>query len=138
MKALKRLIAIVGGAIVGIVLLVFGVKEYFQVKALKANGKSVVAEVTDAEERRGRRGRKSYYLTVNFKTESGATITSEERVSSSTYDQGTSAKKINVTYLPEKPEVCRIGEPATNWIGLGAGVVMIGFSVVSAFSRSES
>jgi hypothetical protein len=138
MKALKRLLAIVGGAIVGIVLLVFGVKEYFQVKALKSNGKSVVAEVTEAEERSGRRGRKKYYLTVNYKTEAGQTITSEESVSRSIYDEGTGSRKVNVTYLPDKPDVCRIGEVSTNWIGLGLGVLMVGFSVVSAFSRSEA
>ena len=138
MKALKRLIAIVGGAIIGIVLLVFGVKEYFQVKALKANGKSLVAEVTDSEERSGRRGRKSYYLTVNFKTESGQTVSARNSVSRGEFDEGTSSKKMNVTYLPDKPEVCRVGEVSTNWLGLGLGVFMIGFSAVSAFSRSES
>ena len=138
MKALKRLISIVGGAIVGVVLLVFGVQEYFQVKALRSKGKTISADVTDSEERSGRRGRRKYYLTVSFKTEAGQTVSSEERVSSEIYDQGTSTKKINVTYLPDKPEVCRIGEVSTNWVGLGLGVFMVGFSAVSVFSRSES
>ena len=138
MQALKRLISIVGGALVGIVLLVFGVQEYFQVKALRSNGKTISADVTDAEERSGRRGRKKYYLTVAFKTEAGQTVTSEERVSSGIYDQGTSTKKVDVTYLPDRPDVCRIGEVSTNWIGLGLGVFMVGFSAVSVFSgKSE-
>jgi hypothetical protein len=138
MRALKRLISIVGGAIIGIVLLVFGVQEYFQVKALRTKGKTISADVTDAEEHRGRRGRRKYYLTVNFKTEAGQSITSEESVSSTVYDQGTSTKKVDVTYLPDKPEVCRIGPVSTNWVGLGLGVFMLGFSAVSAFSgKSE-
>src|SRR5688572_7360830 len=101
MRALKRLIAIVGGGIAGIALLVFGVKDFLQAKALQAKGKTVVAEVTDSEERSGRRGRRSYYLTVNFKAESGQSITVEDRVSRTTYNEGASAKKINVTYLSD-------------------------------------
>lgn len=138
MRALKRLIAIVGGAIVGIVLLVFGVKDYFQTKTLKANGKNTVAEVTGADEESGRRGRKRYYLSVSFKTEAGQTITADDRVSRSVYDQGRSERKVNVTYLPDNPQVYRIGEVSTSWSNLGFGVFMVGFAVVSVFSRSEA
>jgi hypothetical protein len=137
MRALKRIIAILGGGIVGVVLLVFGVKEFFQVKALQSKGKAAVAEVTGAEARSGRRGRKHNYLTVSFKTEAGQTVTTEKRVSRGEYAEGTSAKKINVTYLPDKPDVCRIGTVSTNWASLGFGVAMLGFAVVSAFSKSE-
>jgi hypothetical protein len=138
MRSLKRLIAIIGGGIVGIVLLVFGVKEYFQTKSLQAKGKATTAEVTNAEERSGRRGRKRYYLTAHFKTESGQTITSEERVSRSTFDEGASSRKIRVTYLPDSPEVCRMGaNVSTNWANLGFGVFMLGFSAVSAFTKSH-
>ena len=137
MRSFKRLIAILGGGIVGIVLLVFGVKEFFQTKALQSKGKATVADVTNAEERSGRRGRKRYYLTANFKTEAGQNVVSEQRVSRGIYDQGTAARKINVTYLPDKPDVCRIGEVSTGWANLGFGVFMIGFAVVSAFGKSE-
>jgi hypothetical protein len=137
MKALKRLIAILGAAIVGIVLLVFGVKEYFQTKALQSKGKATEAQVTDSEERSGRRGRRRYYLTVSFRTEAGQNVTSAEQVSRSTYDQGTSTRKINVTYLPDDPKVCRVGDVSTNWLNMGLGVFMVGFSAVSVFGKSE-
>ena len=55
----------------------------------------------------------------------------------SLYDEGTGARKINVTYLPEKPEVFRIGAVSTSWSTFGFGVFMLGFAAVSAFSKSE-
>src|SRR5690348_12766555 len=108
MRTLKRPFALLLSAIVGIVLLVFIVRDFFQLRALQSHGKTTVAQVTGAEERSGRRGRKKYYLSVNFKTEAGQMVTAEKGVSRSTYDQGSSAKSINIIYLPEKPEVFRI------------------------------
>ena len=138
MKGLKRLIAIVGAGLVGLFLIVFGCKEFFETRSLKAGGKSAIAEVTDTEERFGRRGRRKYYLTANFKTENGETISTRARVSKSLYDEGADTHKVPVTYLPAKPSVNRFGaEVTTDFANIGLGVLMFGFAGFSIFSKGE-
>ena len=129
MSTLKRLLTIAGGGIVGIVLLVLGCKEFFESKSLQSKGKAVDAEVTDSEERSGRRGRRKYYVSVAFKTEKGEAITSRSLVSKSIYDEASKARKINVTYLPSKPAVHRIGsEVSAEYFNILFGVAIIGFT----------
>lgn len=137
MKTLKRMIAILFGGVFGLVLLVLGCKEFFESKSLQSKGKSVVAEVTDAEERSGRRGKRKYYLTVSFKTEKGETLTAESRVSSSTFDEATASKKVNVTYLPDKPSVHRIGAVGTEYGNILFGLVVLGCAGFTAISRDD-
>lgn len=133
MRNLKRLIAILGGGIIGLFLLYFGVREYFETKSLQTKGKSTTGEITDAEERSGRRGRRKYYLSVNFRTEQGEQISSRAQVPKALYDQAAHSKKVNVTYLATKPEVHRFGPDVTNdFASLGAGVLILGFAGFSA------
>lgn len=137
MRALKRLLAILFGGILGIVLVVFGVKDFMQTKSLKSKGKTSVADVTDTEERSGRRGRRKYYVAVTFKAESGQQVSARERVSKGIYEEAASRKKINVTYLPDHPNVLRIGAVQTEFAGIGIGVFVMGFAAFSAIRRSE-
>ena len=133
MRNLKRLIAILAGGIMGLFLLYFGVTEYFETKALQSKGKSTTGEVTDAEERSGRRGRRKYYLSVNFRTEQGQQISSRSRVPQAVYEQAAHSRKVNVTYLAAKPEVHRFGPDVTNdFVGMGMGVLVLGFAGFSA------
>jgi hypothetical protein len=136
MTAFKRLIAAVGGGILGLVLLVVGVRELLQTKALQSKGKSTVGEVTKAEQRRGRRGRRSYYVTAHFKTAAGQTINSRERVRESVYDEASSGGTVKVTYLPDKPAVCRFGPGVnTEWANIGIGAFLLGCAGVAALRR---
>lgn len=137
MKTLKRLLTILFGGIFGLVLLFLGGKEYFESKSLQSKGKSVVAEVTDLEERSGRRGRRKYYVSVNFKTEKGETITSRSRVSSSEFDEASASRKVNITYLPEKPSVHRIGPVGTEFGNIIFGLVVLGVAGFTAVSRGD-
>lgn len=133
MKALKRISTIVIGVIAGIVLVVFGAKDFLETKALKSKGKTAQAEVTNAEERSGRRGRKKYYVSVAFKTEGGEAITSRSKVPRSVYEQASATRKVNVTYLPEKPEAHRLGnEVSTEFGSILIGLAVIGFTGFSA------
>ena len=63
---MKKLLIVVGLFIFGIFMLVVGFNTFSESKKLQKDGKSAVATVVDSEERRGRRGRKSYSLTVSF------------------------------------------------------------------------
>ena len=109
MSKAKKLLVVAGAALVGVFLLVVGWGEYRTSKKLQAEGKATTGEVTEAEQRRGRKGRRSYYLTVNFKTEAGQTLSRQERVSSSVYRDAVEARSVNVTYLPSDPNVCAFG-----------------------------
>lgn len=137
MRALKRLLAIVFGGILGIVLVVFGVKDFLQTKSLKSKGKTGIADVTETEERSGRRGRRKYYVAVTFKTESGQTVNARERVSKGIYEDAASTKKINVTYLPDDPNVLRIGTVQTEVANIGIGVFVVGCAAFTAIRKSE-
>jgi hypothetical protein len=136
MTAFKRPIAVIGGGILGLVLLVVGVREFLQTKALQSKGKSTVGEVTNAEQRRGRRGRRSYYVTAHFKTAAGQTINSRERVSESVYDEASSGK-VNVTYLPDNPAICRFGPAVeSEFMNIAVGIFLLGCAAVTALRRS--
>jgi len=133
MTNLKRLIAILGGGIMGLFLLYLGVSEFFETKSLQSKGKSTTGEITDTEERSGRRGRRKYYLSVNFRTEQGQQISSRAQVPKAVYEQAAHSRKVNVTYLPTKPEIHRFGPDVTNdFMNVGVGVLVLGFAGFSA------
>jgi hypothetical protein len=133
MRNLKRLIAILGGGIIGLFLLYFGVREFFETKSLQSNGKSTTGEVTDVEERSGRRGGRKYYLSVNFRTEQGQQINSRSQVAKAVYEQAAHSRKVNVTYLPGKPEVHRFGpDVTTEFANIGYGFLILGFAGFNA------
>lgn len=135
---MKRILTIIVSAIAGIVLLALGGKDFLDSKALQSEGKSATADVTDADERSGRRGRRKYYLTVSFKTEKGDTLTSRARVSEAVFDEATASRKVNVTYLPEKPAVHRVGpKVSTDFRGIAFGALALGFAGFSVFRRSD-
>ena len=139
MKQLKRLLTILAGGILGVFLLVFGCKEYFETKSLQSKGKSTTGEVTDAEERSGRRGRRKYYLTVAFRTEQAQEVSSRARVSKAIYDQAAHARKVNVTYLPEKPTVHRFGpDVKSEFFNIAFGAIIIGCTGFSVIRGGEA
>ena len=139
MKQLKRLLTILAGGILGLVLLVLGCKEYFETKSLQSKGKSTTGEVTDAEERSGRRGRRKYYITVAFRTERAQEVSSRAQVSRAVYDQASHARKVNVTYLADKPAVHRFGpEVKSDFVNIAIGVIIIGATGFSAIRGTEA
>jgi hypothetical protein len=133
MRQLKRLISILAGGALGLFLLIFGCKEYLETRSLQSKGKATTGEVTDAEERSGRRGRRKYYLSVTFRTEQAQEVNSRAQVSRAVYDQASHSRKVNVTYLPTKPDVHRLGpEVKSDFINIGIGVLVLGFAGYSA------
>jgi hypothetical protein len=136
---IKKLLATIGIGVVGVFLLWFGFKDLRETKALKASGKTASGEVTGIEERSGRRGKTKYYLTANFKTEDGKSVTAEHQVSSGLYSDAVHSKTVKVHYLPTDPAICRFGSELTaDYKNVGFGVFMLGASVVSLVRRKSS
>ena len=120
-------------------MLVIGFSDFRETGKLQAEGKKTTGEVTEFEERSGRRGKRKYYLTVNFKTEDGASVTTHDRVSSSLFSDAVQSKKAPVIYLPSNPEICRLAsEVKKDFAGMAVGVFLVGASVVTGFRRSSA
>ena len=135
---LKKLMAVVGIGIAGIFMLVIGFVEFRETGKLQAGGKKTEGEVTGFEERSGRRGKTKYYVTASFKTESGQSVETEQRVSPTVFSQAVHSKTIPVVYLPSEPEICRFGaEVKKDYAGLGIGMFLVGCSVVAGFRRNS-
>ena len=137
MSKLKKF-AVAGGAVlVGVVLLVTGFNEFRQSKKLQAEGEQVSGVVTDTDVRRGRRGRRSYYLKVSFKTEAGETYEARKSVSRSLFDEASEAKTVSVVYLPSDPTVVTFGKADTKFGGLIGGVVALVVGGAIVFGKSK-
>ena len=137
MSKLKKFSVAGATALVGVVLLVVGFKEFRQSKKLQAEGKGVTGAVTDTDVQRGRRGRRTYYLTVNFKTEAGDTYEKRKSVSRSLFDDASEARTVPVVYLPSDPAVVALGKADTEFGGMIAGVVALVLGGVIGFGKSK-
>lgn len=127
MSKAKKILVVGGAFVLGTVLLVAGWLDFRNSKRLAAEGKAVSADVVGKDIERGRRGRKSYYVNVEFKTDSGPAA-QRVRVNSSQYDSAQPGGTVPVHYLPDNPSVCQVGDKVeTEWsgmlVGLGAWVV---------------
>jgi hypothetical protein len=138
MSKAKKFLVVAGAAVLGVTMIFFGIKEYRNSKKLQAEGKQTVGTVTDNEVRRGRKGRKSYYLTVTFKTEASTVVEKRKSVSRGLFDDASQAGTVPVTYLPSDPNVCAFGPKVkTEWVGLVVGFGALVVSGVVGFSKSE-
>ena len=137
MSKAKKLLVVAGAVILGLSLVVFGIKDYRTSKKLQAEGKQTVGVVTDASVHRGRKGRKSYSLTVLFKNEAQAAFEQRKSVSRSDYEDGTKAGSIQVTYLASDPTVCAFGTVKASVSPIIFGVLALGFGGFLAFSKTE-
>jgi hypothetical protein len=138
MSKAKKLLVVAGALFLGVSLVVFGFKDYRTGKKLQSQGKQTVGVVTDADSYRGRKGRRSYYLTVLYKTEAKATFEQRKSVSRSIFDDASKAGSVQVTYLPSDPNVCAFGPKvkASLWT-VFFGVVAVGFGGFLLFSKTE-
>jgi hypothetical protein len=136
MNKLKKLAIAGGAALLGVGLLVVGFKDFRQSKKLQAEGKQVTGTVTDSDVQRGRKGRRSYYLTVDFKTEAGVELEARQRVSKSLFEEASKAGNVPVVYLPADPTVATFGKAETKFGGLIGGVIALVVAGVVGFAKS--
>ena len=137
MSKLKKFAIAGATALVGVVLLVTGFKEFRQSKKLQAEGKQVSGAVTDTDIQKGRKGRRSYYLTVNFNTEAGETYEARKSVSRSLFEEASEARTVPVVYLPSDPKVVTFGKADTEFGGMIVGVVALVLGGVIGFAKSK-
>jgi hypothetical protein len=136
--------AILGGLValaVGGFLIYSGVKEYRNSKRLVNEGKSAEAKVNDKDMTTGRKGRRSYYLAVQFKTEAGQPVEKRVQVSSGDYDSANVGGTVPVHYLADDPSICQVGNKAeVKWTKfvIGAFLAVVGgFGVVRQASHES-
>ena len=114
---MKRILVFLAALIGGPVLIVCGIGEYKDSKQLQANGKTITAKVTKAEETVSRKGRHRYWLSIEFQPEQGAVQTATSQVSSDRFARAVTDKSIGLVYLPSNPRVFQFGDKAETRYG---------------------
>jgi hypothetical protein len=138
MSKSKKILVVGGAFLVGAVFLVMGWSELRASQKLVAEGKAATADVLSKETKRGRKGRRSYYLNVQFKTESGAQTQQRLPVSSSEFDNTGQGGTVPVRYLPSDPSVCQVGDKAeAKWGGLVVGLSSWVVGTFLAFAKKD-
>lgn len=138
MSKSKKILVVGGAFLLGAVLVVTGWAELRNSRKLAAEGKAVTAEVVSKDIRHGRKGRRSYYLNVGFKTESGAQTEQRVQVSSSQFDSVSQGGSVPVHYLPGDPSVCQAGDKVeTKWNGLLVGFGSWAVAAFLAFAKPD-
>ena len=131
MSKSKKILVMGGAFLLGAFLVVAGWSELRISRKLAAEGKTVTAEVLGKNIKHGRKGRRSYYLNVGFKTGSGTQTEQRVQVSSSQFEGVSEGGSVPVHYLPGDPSVCQAGDTVeTKWSGLLTG---LGAWVVATF-----
>jgi hypothetical protein len=109
MAKTKKIFAIVVLFLMGPAFIWWGTVELLNSRKLKDHGKTVMGVATEKISYR-RRFSTTYYVKVQFQTESGQTFTERFDVSEKEYDRVESDPAMKVHYLPEDPKVCVAGE----------------------------
>jgi hypothetical protein len=122
---MKRILFLLAALIGGPVLIICGIGEYKDSKQLQAHGKVVTAQVVDAKETVGRKGRHKYWLTIEYQPEQGAVQQVTSQVSSSRFSRAIAEKTVAIVYLPANPQVFQFGEKAeTQYVSVVIGSVL--------------
>jgi hypothetical protein len=111
--------------VIGPFILVMNYLETSKNQKIDREGIAVAAEPTAKIEKRGRKGRKSYKVEIEFPLQGGGgKYTTQVNVSHQLYDRIDTIPALQIKYLKEKPsELIVVGEPLTkpemNYIGIG-------------------
>jgi hypothetical protein len=129
MRTAKKIIVIIMCLAVGGISSFIGARELIHSKQLVSRGKTAMGPVLDSEERIGRRSR-TYYLTVAFKPDDGAELTSKVKVSSGVFDHFHIGSTVKVWYLAENPAICAAGDQVEMRYGsLISGIILLGAGI---------
>jgi hypothetical protein len=141
MEKAKKIFATIVLLVLGTVFLVKGIEYWRDSRRLAAEGKTAQGKVVDEETRRGRRGSRTYYLTVQFLTADNRSVTSKISVDSDIHQAGVSSGAVKVHYLPTAPEICQAGEQVqTKWGMAAGGAAFLAFGVflLRSFKQKET
>jgi Protein of unknown function (DUF3592) len=138
MSKSKKILVVGGAFLLGAVFVAMGWSELQDSRKLTADGKAVTAAVAGKYVKHGRKGRRSYYLNVGFKTESGAQTEQRVQVSSSQFEGASEGGSVPVHYLPANPSICQVGDKVeTQWSGLLIGLGSWAVAAFLAFSKPQ-
>ena len=126
---MRTILILILGLLTGPLFITSGIKQYKDSKALQAHGKVTTAQVTDGEERVGRRGSRSHWLTVSFTPEGRRDVITQRRsVSSDVYARASQERTIKLTYLPSNPTILRLRDK----VGTQTGTFISGCLILLA------
>jgi hypothetical protein len=119
----------IASLLIGPFILVMNFMETKEKKQIDKDGVETLALPTEKTEKRGRKGRRSYELGVEYPVEGGSTQTAKVDVSKELYDTVGEDSFIKIKYLKEMPsKLIVVGEkiehPELNYIG--AGIFVLG------------
>jgi hypothetical protein len=121
MKKTKQILFVIACLIIGPFLIYFGWKQFATSRELQKSGKTAVGKVVDADDVRGRRGRHTYYLTVDFQAEGGRAMHERIKVDRDLFQAAANKPEVKITYLAEDPSTCVAGEKVESKWGMMAG-----------------
>lgn len=134
MTKVSKVLLTVAGLTVGVALTYQGYTDFRDSRRLAAGGMATMAKVVDYQEYVGRRGSRSYYLTVEFVTEGKATVSERVSVDGDVFDAAVASKSVKVHYLPNDPSVMQAGEEVKTRFGkLLIGLLISLIGLVGAF-----
>jgi hypothetical protein len=142
MNKAKKILAIVGAFVAGVLFIIYGGRELINSRKLADRGKATTGHVTDMYDWvSGRLRHHTYYLTVNFQPESGSAVSKKITVSEGTYESTGIGGTVKVFYLAEDPTICAAGEKVDMRYGnllWGIGVLAIAVYLIKTFNHPST
>jgi hypothetical protein len=138
--AKKLRIAMCLGLIGGPIVSAMGFYQFKEMKSLAAKGTRVTADVIECSVLNTGKGRRVYKVVADYKVSEALIGRKEFIVQQDEYDAATATKKIDITFLPNKPEVSSAGKtirPDTEMMAIGGGVFVFGVIAFSYFRRKD-
>ena len=138
--AKKLRIAMFLGLLGGPIVLAMGIYQFKEMKSLGTKGTRVTADVIECGVLNTGKGRRVYKVVADYKVSEALIGRKEFIVQKEEYDAATATKKIDVTFLPNKPEVSAAGKtirPDTEMMAIGGGVFGFGVLVFFYFRQKD-
>ena len=118
MSRKHKAIAILIALVLGPILTFCGWREFHNSSKLADEGKAVTAKVVDHEKQFRPKGRRAYYMSVEFQSEDGRAHSKRMRVSRTVYRNAIDAGAVTVHYLASDPSICSAGDRVETKFGM--------------------
>jgi len=125
---------------VAVGFVIVGVNDLRTSRRLAAEGRPATGTVLDKMLERRSKGRKSYYLKVQYQTEAGQTLAQRAPVNSGMFETTQPGATVPLHYLPTQPEVMALGvKVQQNWLNLLMSLVFFAIAgVYGLFGRERN
>jgi hypothetical protein len=136
----KKIFAIFGGFFLAALFLFVGTKELQNSRRIVDHGKTTIGTILELDEQRTAKGGRLYYIEVEYRTDTGVTLSKEVKVKRSLFEAVNVADPIKVHYLPEDPSICALGETISLQYAniIWGAVFLIGTTVLIIFFKQPA